>query len=157
MIEYYQVPIGYSFFSCGVVISILVYFSMLLFSFIVPIYQYLMLKNCKHYVEEETICNVVCCEVDWSERALKLAKVYLKFSAFSYLGLVQQLEYERFTKKQAEYAVKHCGANWDEQAVRTARAYLDFSAFSREGLIEQLEYEGFTHEQAVHGVEANGY
>ena len=85
MIEYYQVPIGYSFFSCGVVISILVYFSMLLFSFIVPIYQYLMLKNCKHYVEAETICNVGCCEIDWSERALKLAKVYLKFSAFSHL------------------------------------------------------------------------
>lgn len=91
------------------------------------------------------------------ENALKSAKEYLDYSAFSYKGLVEQLEYEGFTTEEATYGVDNCQANWNEQAAKCAKEYLDYSSFSRQGLIEQLEYEGFTHEQAIYGVESVGY
>lgn len=89
--------------------------------------------------------------------ALETAYSYLSFMAFSYKGLIEQLEYEKFSHEDAVYAADHCGANWNEQAALSAKNYLDLMSFSRDGLIEQLEYEGFTHDQAVYGVEANGY
>nr|DAM54685.1 MAG TPA: Host cell surface-exposed lipoprotein [Caudoviricetes sp.] len=88
--------------------------------------------------------------------ALESAKSYLEYSAFSYNGLVEQLEYEKYSHEDAVYAADHCGADWNEQAAKSAESYLAYSSFSRDGLIEQLEYEGFTHEQAVYGVEQNG-
>lgn len=89
--------------------------------------------------------------------ALQQAKSYLKYSAFSYNGLIKQLKYEKFTSSQAQYGADNCGANWNEQAAKCAEQYLKYSAFSRERLISQLEYEGFTHEQAVYGASQNGY
>lgn len=91
------------------------------------------------------------------KNALASAKSYLNISAFSYEGLIEQLEYEKYTHAEAVYAADNCGANWNEQAVKSAASYLKISSFSREGLIAQLEYEGFTHEQAVYGAEQNGY
>lgn len=91
------------------------------------------------------------------KNALGKAKEYLKYSAFSYEGLIEQLEYEKFSREDATYGADNCGADWMEQAAKKAKEYLDYSSFSREGLIEQLEYEGFTREQAVYGVEENGY
>lgn len=91
------------------------------------------------------------------KNALEKAKSYLNYSAFSYKGLIKQLEYEKFSTADATYAVDNCGADWFEQAVKKAKSYLSFTSFSRDGLIEQLEYDGFTHEQAVYGVEQNGY
>ena len=88
---------------------------------------------------------------------MKAAENYLSFSAFSYEGLIDQLEFEKYTSEQAVYAVDHCGADWFEQAVKAAESYLDFSSFSKEGLIDQLEFEGYTPEQAVYAVEQNGY
>lgn len=87
---------------------------------------------------------------------MESAKSYLKHSAFSKQGLLDQLLYEEFTQEQASYAVNNCKADWNEQAAKSAESYLKYSSFSREELIDQLEYEGFTHEQAVYGVEANG-
>lgn len=89
--------------------------------------------------------------------ALSKAKDYLRYAAFSYSGLIEQLEYEGFTNSEAVYGADNCGADWDEQAVLKAAEYLDFTSFSRQGLIEQLEFEGFTHEQAVYGAEQNGF
>ena len=89
--------------------------------------------------------------------ALISAKQYLNTMAFSYSGLIEQLEYEGYTNSEAIYAVNNCGADWYEQAELSAKEYLDVMPFSRQGLIEQLEYEGFTHSQAVYGVEQNGY
>lgn len=89
--------------------------------------------------------------------ALKSAKDYLDFEAFSYNGLIEQLEYEQYSHEDAVYAADNCGADWNEQAVKSAESYLNFTSFSKDGLIEQLEYEGFTHEQAVYGAEQNGY
>ena len=89
--------------------------------------------------------------------ALKSAKGYLDFGAFSHSGLIEQLEYEGFSTEAATYAADNCGADWNEQAAKSAQGYLDFSSFSRAGLIEQLEYEGFSTEQAEYGASVVGY
>lgn len=90
------------------------------------------------------------------QNAASKAKSYLSHSAFSYSGLIEQLEYEKFTHDEAVYGVDNCGADWNEQAAKKAKSYLSHSSFSRDGLIEQLEYEGFTYDQAVYGVNAVG-
>ena len=89
--------------------------------------------------------------------ALSSALDYLDYTAFSYSGLIAQLEYEGFSSEEATYAADNCGADWNEQAVKCAENYISFSSFSRSDLIEQLEYEGFTKKQAEYGVKAVGY
>ncbi len=87
------------------------------------------------------------------KNALESAHTYLSFMAFSYSGLIKQLEYEGYSNSEAVYAADHCGADWNEQAADQAVNYLKYSSFSYSGLIEQLEFEGFTHSQAVYGVD----
>jgi len=91
------------------------------------------------------------------KNALSKALSYLKYSAFSYSGLIDQLEFEGYTYEEAKYGVDNCEADWNEQAALKAQSYLDYSAFSREGLIDQLEFEGFTKAQAEYGVQVVGY
>lgn len=91
------------------------------------------------------------------KNALKHAQEYLRAMAFSYTGLIKQLEYEGYSHDDAVYGVDNCNANWNEQATKMAKSYLDSMAFSRDGLIKQLEYEGFSYDEAVYGVEQNGY
>ncbi len=91
------------------------------------------------------------------QNAVKKAQSYLKFTSFSYSGLIDQLKFEGFTTSEATFGVNNCGADWNEQAVKKAESYLSYSSFSKKGLIEQLEFEGFTHAQAVYGVEQNGF
>lgn len=83
--------------------------------------------------------------------ALQMAHDYLRASAFSRTGLIEQLEYEGFSKDDATYAVDNCGADWKAQAALMAKQYRKSSAFSHNGLVDQLEYEGFTPEQAEYG------
>lgn len=101
----------------------------------------------------ETLTNMTMGQ----KNALASANSYLRVFAFSYSGLIEQLEYEGYTTEEATFAADNCGADWFEQAAKSAESYLDAFSFSRSELIDQLEYEGFTHEQAVYGVEANGY
>ena len=91
------------------------------------------------------------------KNALHTAMDYLDYSAFSYSGLIDQLEFEGYTNAEATFAAKNCGADWNEQAAICAKSYLEFTSFSRQGLIEQLLYEGFTQSQAEFGVQAAGY
>jgi len=86
------------------------------------------------------------------KNALKSAKSYLTHSSFSYQGLIDQLEYEKYDHEDAVYAVENCGADWNEQALKSAKSYLTHSSFSYQGLIDQLEYEKYTGEQAIYGV-----
>jgi hypothetical protein len=88
--------------------------------------------------------------------AVRTAKDYLDYTAFSRTGLVRQLEYEGFSTDDATFAVDHIAVDWNEQAAKAAKDYLDYSGFSRSGLIDQLEYEGFTPAQAAYGVTAAG-
>ncbi|NLF03423.1 MAG: hypothetical protein GX593_00140 [Actinomycetales bacterium] len=87
------------------------------------------------------------------EQAVRSAESYLRYSAFSKKGLIDQLEYEGFLIEDASFAVEHIDVDWKAQALSSAESYLRFSAFSKKGLIDQLVYEGFTKKQAEHGVE----
>ena len=90
------------------------------------------------------------------KNAVRQAKAYLGYSAFSHDGLVAQLEYEKFSHADAAYGADNSGANWNEQAAKSAKNYMEYSAFSRGSLIEQLKYEKFTQEQAEYGANAVG-
>jgi hypothetical protein len=85
--------------------------------------------------------------------AVRAAKDYLNYTAFSRQGLIKQLEFDKYSDADAEYAVDHIGVDWNEQAAKTAKNYLDYSAFSRQELIKQLEFDGYTSEQAAYGVD----
>lgn len=91
------------------------------------------------------------------KNALRSAKDYLELQAFSYDGLVKQLEFEQYSHEEAVYAADNCGADWYEQAAKSAKEYLDFQSFSKKQLIDQLKYEKFTQEQAEYGVAQCGY
>lgn len=119
----------------------------------VSAYEYFIEENGGYNTEETTEYKPTTGE----KNALKKANSYLSIMAFSYTGLIEQLEYEGYSTEEATYAVDNCGADWNEQAAKKAESYLDVMSFSKTGLIEQLEYEGFTHDQAVYGVEAAGY
>lgn len=88
--------------------------------------------------------------------ALAKAKQYLSVMAFSYNGLIQQLEYDQFSNADAKYGVDNCGADWNEQAAKKAKNYMNTMAFSRGGLIDQLKFDGFTEAQAKYGADAVG-
>lgn len=90
------------------------------------------------------------------ENAIRSADDYLSFSSFSKTGLIEQLEFEGYSKEDATFAVNNLRVNWKEQAAKSAEDYLEYSGFSRSGLIEQLEFEGFTREQAEYGVTQAG-
>ena len=88
--------------------------------------------------------------------ALASAESYLWLLSFSYEGLIEQLEYEGFTREEAVYAADNCGANWNEEALESAESYLSYMAFSYSGLIDQLEYEKFTTAQATYAADNCG-
>mgnify|MGYP000859672630 FL=1 len=113
-------------------------------------------SNMDNIYEENNIPPELTSGTIGEKNALKKALSYLRFTAFSYTGLIEQLEFEGFTHEEAVYGADNCGADWNEQAFLKAKSYLDFSSFSREGLIEQLEFEGFTHEEAIYGVDNCG-
>ena len=88
--------------------------------------------------------------------AVRSAHQYLRYQAFSYKGLVEQLKFEKFSTSDATYGASHSGGNWMKQAVKAAKQYLRHQAFSYAGLVEQLKFEGFTSSQARHGARAAG-
>lgn len=90
------------------------------------------------------------------KNALRSADKYLAVTPFSYGGLIDQLEFEKYSHEDAVYAADNCGADWNEQALKSAKAYLKTSAFSYSGLIAQLEFEQFTTEQATYGADNCG-
>jgi type IV secretory pathway VirB10-like protein len=90
------------------------------------------------------------------KNAVRKAKSYISFSGFSRDGLVAQLEYEQFSRADAEYGADHSGANWNEEAAQKAKSYMDMMGYSRDGLIQQLLYEKFTQAQAEYGANSVG-
>lgn len=91
-------------------------------------------------------------ETSAQRNARESAELYLRFSAFSRTGLIEQLEYEGYSFEDASYAVEAVEVDWFEQAVKSAGSYLEYSSFSRDGLLDQLLYEGFTEAEAAYGV-----
>ena len=88
--------------------------------------------------------------------AVRSAKTYLQYQAFSHKGLIKQLKFEKYSTSDATYGASHSGANWMKQAAKSAKTYLRYQAFSRGGLVDQLKYEGFTPAQALYGARAAG-
>jgi colicin import membrane protein len=86
--------------------------------------------------------------------AVGSAESYLAFTAFSKLGLIDQLVFEEFSEKDAKAAVEALDVDWAAQAEAKAVEYLEFSAFSKSGLVDQLEFEQFTKKQAAAAVAA---
>lgn len=84
---------------------------------------------------------------DTPEAALEEAKSYLRSSAFSRSGLIEQLKYEGYSEENATYAVDNVGADWAEQALLAAQDYVDVTAISNEHLYNMMSYEGFTDDQ----------
>lgn len=84
------------------------------------------------------------------------ASDYLKFTAFSRTGLIDQLVFEKFSAEDATWAVDHMTIDWNDQAAKKAKDYLKFTSFSRPGLVDQLLFEGFTPEQAEYGASTTG-
>lgn len=95
-------------------------------------------------------------ETTSQKNAVRKAKSYLDYTAFSHDGLVDQLEYEQFSHADAVYGADNSGANWNEQAAKKAKSYMEYSVFSRGSLIAQLEYDKFTRQQAEYGASAAG-
>lgn len=110
----------------------------------------------KPEMETESAPEPELTETVSQRNAVRSAKDYLDYSAFSYSGLIKQLEYEQFSHADAVYGADNSGADWFEQAAKSAEAYMEYSAFSRGSLIEQLKYEGFTQAQAEYGADAVG-
>ena len=95
-------------------------------------------------------------ETAGQQNARESAESYLATGAFSRKGLIEQLRFEGYSKKDAAYAVEAISPNWNEQAAKAAESYLDTSSVSRSGLIEQLMFEGYTRAQAEYGVGKTG-
>lgn len=110
----------------------------------------------KAEIPEETPPTLIPSETVSQKNAIRSAKSYLGYSAFSYTGLIKQLEYEKFSHADAVYGADNSGADWLKQVTKAAKAYMEHSAFSRGSLIEQLKYEGYTREQAEHGADSVG-
>lgn len=91
------------------------------------------------------------------EQAVESAKNYLDFSSFSKKGLIRQLEFEKFSKEDATFAVSQLKVDWKKQAVKSAEDYLDTGTFSRGSLIDQLKFDGFTTEQAEFAADEVGF
>ncbi|MDY5584580.1 MAG: Ltp family lipoprotein [Arcanobacterium sp.] len=107
--------------------------------------------------EEETEDVAAEPEMTLSQRnAIRQAESYLDFSAFSKSGLIDQLEFEGYSKEDATFAVENITVDWNEQAAKSAENYLEFSPFSRQGLIDQLMFEGFSQAEAEYGVNSVG-
>jgi hypothetical protein len=81
---------------------------------------------------------------------------YLNYTAFSYEGLIAQLEYDQFSQADATYGADNSGADWNAEAAAKAKDYMSYSAFSRGSLIAQLEYDKFTQAQAEYGANSVG-
>ena len=91
------------------------------------------------------------------ENAIRSAESYLKYMAFSRLGLIDQLSSEygdQYPIDDATFAVDSLNEDWNAQAVKSAQSYIDTMAFSCQGLIQQLSSQygaQFTIEQATYG------
>ena len=91
------------------------------------------------------------------ENAIRSAESYLKYMAFSRLGLIDQLSSEygdQYPIDDATFAVDSLNEDWNAQAVKSAQSYIDTMAFSCQGLIQQLSSQygaQFTIELATYG------
>jgi uncharacterized protein YecT (DUF1311 family) len=96
------------------------------------------------------------------KNAVKAAKSYLSFTAFSRDGLIHQLSSSAgsgFDVKDATIAVDSLDIDWNNEAVKSAKDYLKLMGFSCNGLVQQLSSRAggkFTESQARFGAKQAG-
>ena len=91
------------------------------------------------------------------DAALEEAEECLRYGAYSYEGLIEELnEYRGFAEDTAVFAADNCGADWNEQAVQYADRMLDYGYYSYDGVVKLLKQNDFTEEQAVYGADNCG-
>lgn len=91
------------------------------------------------------------------DKALEEAGDCLRYTAYSYEGLIEELvEYHNFTESAATYAADNCGADWNEQAVQAAKSKLKYGNYSLEGMKDELVRDDFSKEEAAYGAENCG-
>ena len=92
------------------------------------------------------------------QSAIQDAESYLQAEpGFSKLGLIGQLEFDKFSYADARFAVSHITVSWYAQAAADARNYMqDEGGFSYGSLVQQLEFDKFTPAQAQYGAKAAG-
>ena len=90
------------------------------------------------------------------EQAIGSAEDYLNSSHFSKKGLIEQLEYEEFSKKDAKFAVAHIKVNWNKQAAGSAEDYLDSSSLLPLRPGRPIDVRGLHTSQAEYGVAEAG-
>jgi hypothetical protein len=90
------------------------------------------------------------------QNAVRKAKDYLDYDAFSRQGLIDQLVHDGYSAEDSTYAVDSIAIDWNQQAAKKAKDYLNYDAFSHSGLVGQLTHDGFTPAQAEYGVTAAG-
>jgi hypothetical protein len=90
--------------------------------------------------------------------AIQDAESYLQTEpGFSKLGLIHQIEFDKFASADARFAVHHITVNWDKQAAADAKNYMQTEGgFSYGSLVQQLEFDKFTPAQAAHGARSVG-
>jgi len=94
--------------------------------------------------------------------AVRSAKQYLNYQAFSRNGLIHQLSSpagEGYEVADATAAVDSLNVDWNNQATKSAKLYLNMQGFSCRGLIHQLSSDAgdkFTVSQATYGARQAG-
>ena len=86
------------------------------------------------------------------DRATATARDYLRTQAFSLGGLIDQLQFEGYSRADSTWGANHAGADWNKEAKLAAKEYLASQAFSARGLTQQLVFDKFTSAQAAYGV-----
>ena len=86
-----------------------------------------------------------------ASEALERAKEFLLKSPFSRQKLIEQIEKEGYSRKEARIAVDNSGTNWNEQAKRMAENILNTSMLSENEVIQKLILAGFLDEEAKYG------
>ena len=91
-------------------------------------------------------------------QAVSQAQNYLSLGAgFSRLGLIDQLEFDKFSSSDSAYAADHVGADWNTQAALKAKSYMSLgTGFSYGSMVDQLEFDKFTPSQAAYGAKSVG-
>jgi hypothetical protein len=114
---------------------------------------------CETTAPKDPACNLPVAPVETQSQsnAVTAAKAYLNYDAFSRTGLINQLQYEKFSAADATYAADTVSPDYNAQAARTAKKYLAYSStFSHQSLVDQLVYDGYTSAQAEYGVSQVG-
>lgn len=88
------------------------------------------------------------------ENAQKSAEGYAMMN-MSRQGVIDQLVFDKFSKADAEWAVKQLdeGVSWKENALGSAKTYYGKMNMSKSAVYDQLLFDKFTKEEAQYAID----